>query len=352
MNLNAIKKIIFATNLATLVALTPSLTAWATPAQAVDSPSVSDPVNKEATTVTPDDADSNEPETFGKRDYYLSEDLPQDIVAVNRVLDDTHFGNESYFLCVEDLGAEKSYYDTTDNLSYGENNHLSKSEAAAQKNGDDVIRLSVGETLRVTTLYRNDNPLVHFKLYAGSFFPDSLKKGEVKTIWSEVYAEDPLKSIEHSIDRGYNVVPIIADENVILEYVEGSLIQYDRDETVTDGREIGDDGVKAFFVEDTDELGMPVISSNYYANGSTEPIVQLFPTADDNLVKCAMGGYISYKVKVVKAPSVTEAVTEKVKEKANDIYNSEAFQSYNDYMTDLGERIGNATVDIFNNLIK
>lgn len=361
MNLIKLRKSFFATATAACVvafSLTPSLTALATPSTNIGKPTPPIP-----TPSTEEQVDSAEPETFGAREYYLTEELPDDVVAVNRTLDDPLYGNESFFLSVTDLGEEKVYYDTTDNLTSGENNHLGKSTTSkepknpkdstnsrgstdsaesAKSTSTEALTLSGGETLRVTIFYHNNNPLLPTQLSVGSFFPVSVEKGMVKTIWGEVYLENPLASNEAAIDRGYNVIPILAEENVLLEYMPNSLVRYDYDETVTQGRTISAERVKTFFLEDPDEIGMPLLVSGNFCPKEVEPQVK-GPTyyigeEYDEKAGCTFSGYVSYKIKVTKAPSVVGSAAEKVKEKASEIAGSEEFERYNNFMTDLGKK--------------
>lgn len=262
------------------------------------------------------------PESSG---YYLYKDLP-DIVAVNRFVDDEWYGNESYFLRVDDLIGEKSYFDNTGKLTCGENYRYPNLDPNEQ------LKIHGGQELRITIFYDNNTQIPLFPSVGSGFFP-SLKTGETGTIWGQVYLLDSVGFTNSGIggeDRVYNVVPIIAEEDVYLEYVEDSLIRYGfyEDLEFRNGTPITGAGLKYFFQEDIEEPGLQMI---YFNNERDDPR--------------EYAGYVTYKIKVIKQPNnwdKAEAATNTAKDKVSELWHSEpaekAKEAFTDFMTGLGDQ--------------
>lgn len=268
----------------------------------------------------PESTTTTEPETIQQRDYYLAEDLPSDLLAINRVLDDDFYGNESYFMTVVNLTTGEICYDETDRLSWGENNRL---EIESEYQPSESIELSGGETLRVTIYYHNDNKSPTIPLI-GSFFPDEIAQDTVKTIWAQVHLQDKTGSANAIEDRAYNVVPVIANSDVALEYVPDSLAWYGIDETLDDAIPLISDErmLPLFFQTDVVEDGLSLI------------------VVDAPREAYRVAGFVSYDIMVSKVIIKEKSLTEQAKDKAENFLESDAFQSYNDTMTEAGKKLG------------
>lgn len=288
------------------------------------------PSNTNATEPITEEEQNVSPETEIGHQFYLKEDLP-DIVAVNRLLDDEKYGNESYFLAVSDLGAEVTFYDQTGNLSTGENTHQKAEEIPGE-----ALVLHGGQQIRVTIYYHDDSEISALP-QVGSRFPSSLEAGMVETIWGQVYLFDPKGETaagKGAFDRAYNVVPVIADEDVNITYVENSLMCYGVDETLQDAVMIPSSMTKNFFQEDAGETGITVYNPGTISANSTE-------SSD-----IAHAGYVTYKLYVSAQPNAwdkAESATKNLSEKASDIWNSDAMQKFQQGMNDAGAKVGDAT---------
>lgn len=257
-------------------------------------------------------------------DFYLLDDLP-DIVAVNRILDSEIYGNESYFLAVTDLSDERTYYDHTGTLTAGENNHLSP-----KFDPQEDLKVHGGQELRITLFYDNNSRIPLFPYVGSGFFP-SLKTGETGTIWGQVYLLDSVGYTNSGIggeDRVYNVVPIVAKEDVYLEYIDESLVRYGIGEDFRDGTPVANAALKHFFQEDIEETGLQM----FYLNEDWDDPHEYM-------------GYVTYKIRVVKQPNgwnKAEAAANTAKDKVSDMWHSEpaekAKEAFTDFMTGLGNQ--------------
>lgn len=270
---------------------------------------------------TTEQSGNEESETSG---YYMSEDLP-DIVAVNRLLDCEMYGNESYFLSVSDLTEERTYYDHTNKLTYGENVHQNP-----QFDPNEDLKVHGGQELRVTIFYDDSSRIPIFPCVGSGFF-SALKAGETGTIWGQVYLLDSVGYTNSGVggeDRVYNVIPIVAEEDVCLEYVEGSLVRYRVDEDFRDGTPITDAGLKYFFQDSIEETGLQMV---YLHEEWDDPHEHM--------------GYVTYKIRVTKQPNgwdKAEAAAGTAKDKVSELWHSEpaekAKAAFTDFMSGLGDQ--------------